>query len=77
MFHADRIRRPLAVFQGEIDQVVPRDQSDTIVAALERSGTPHVYHVYEGEGHGFRKQETIEHYWGAVEAFLRDHVLFA
>jgi dipeptidyl aminopeptidase/acylaminoacyl peptidase len=27
---ADRIRRPLAVFQGEIDKVVPRHQSDAI-----------------------------------------------
>ncbi|MFN2114909.1 MAG: S9 family peptidase [Anaerolineae bacterium] len=77
VLHADRIRRPLAVFQGEIDQVVPRDQSDAIVDALRRSGTPHVYHVYEGEGHGFRKRETIDHFWGAVEAFLLDHVLLA
>ena len=74
---ADRIRRPLAVFQGEIDQVVPRRQSDMIVEALKRNNVPHVYHVYEGEGHGWRKRETIEHFYGAVEAFLRQHVLFA
>ena len=39
---ADRIRRPLAIFQGEIDQVVPQAQSDMIAEALQRSGTPHV-----------------------------------
>ena len=33
---ADRIRRPLAVFQGEIDKVVPRHQSDAIVEAFLR-----------------------------------------
>ena len=77
VFHADKIRRPLAVFQGEIDQVVPRDQSDSIVAALKRGGTPHFYHVYEGEGHGWRQCETIEHFYNAVADFLREHVVFS
>lgn len=76
-FHADRITRPLAVFQGEIDRVVPREQSDAIAAALEKSGTPHIYHCYEDEGHGWRKRETIEHFYNAVDAFLREHVIYA
>ena len=76
LYYADRIKRPLAIFQGEIDRVVPRQQSDLIVEALKRNGTPHVYHVYEGEGHGWRKRETIEHFYRAVEAFLREYVLF-
>ena len=38
---------------------------------------PHVYHVYEGEGHGWRKRDTIEHFYRTVEALLRQHVLFA
>jgi len=75
--HAELIRRPLAVFQGDQDQAVPQAQSDRIVEALRRSGTPCVYHVYEGEGHGFRKQETIEHFWAEVDRFLRDHVVYA
>ena len=77
LFHADRIRRPLAVFQGEIDQVVPRQQSDAIVEALKQNRTPHVYHVYEGEGHGWRKRETIEHFHRTVDDFLRQYVIFA
>lgn len=76
-FHAAKIRRPLAVFQGAIDNVVPQAQSDAIVEALKKSGTPHVYHIYEGEGHGWRKRETIEHYYNAVDAFLRKYVIFA
>ena len=77
VFHAEQINRPIAVFQGAIDQVVPRQQSDDVVAALERSGTPHIYHVYEGEGHGWRRQDTIEHFYGAVEGFLKQHVLMS
>ena len=76
LFAADAIRDPVAVFQGEIDQVVPKAQAEAIVASLASRGVPHVYHVYEGEGHGWRKTETITHFYGAVEAFLRQHVLF-
>ena len=77
LYHADRIKRPLAIFQGDIDRVVPRQQSDLIVEALKHNGTPHLYHVYEGEGHGWRKTETIEHFYRTVESFLRQYVLFA
>jgi dipeptidyl aminopeptidase/acylaminoacyl peptidase len=77
IFHADKIIDPIAVFQGEIDRVVPKAQSETIVASLRRHGIPHEYHVYEGEGHGWRKKETIEVFYKAVEAFLKQHVIFA
>jgi dipeptidyl aminopeptidase/acylaminoacyl peptidase len=76
VLHADKIKRPLAVFQGADDRVVPREQSDRIVEALKRNSTPYEYHVYESEGHGWRKRETIEHYYQTVDAFLRRHVIF-
>ena len=71
----DKIQDPLLIFQGENDRVVPRDQSDQVVASLKRRGIPCVYHVYEGEGHGFRKSETIEHYYQAIDLFLKEYVL--
>ncbi|HIQ05414.1 MAG TPA: S9 family peptidase [Anaerolineae bacterium] len=77
IFSADRIQDPIAIFQGEEDQVVPRSQSDSIVASLEQRGVPHEYHVYPGEGHGWRKSETIEAFYKAVDAFLRQYVIFA
>ncbi|MEX2080615.1 MAG: S9 family peptidase [Dehalococcoidia bacterium] len=77
IFHAEKIVDPIAVFQGDIDRVVPREQSDTIVASLRQRGVPHEYHVYEGEGHGWRKSETVEAFYGAVQAFLKQYVLFA
>jgi hypothetical protein len=33
--------------------------------------------VYEGEGHGWRKSETIEAFYGHVLAFLKQHGIFA
>ena len=77
IFHAAKIVDPIAVFQGEIDRVVPREQSDSIVASLRSRGVPHEYHVYEGEGHGWRKSETIEKFYPAVERFLKQYVVFA
>lgn len=76
-FHANRIIDPIAVFQGEDDPVVPKNQSDGIVASLRARGIPHEYHVYPGEGHGWRKPETVEAYLTAVLKFLRQYVIYA
>jgi dipeptidyl aminopeptidase/acylaminoacyl peptidase len=76
-FYCDQIQDPIAIFQGEIDMVVPRSQSDRVVASLQRRGIPHEYHLYPGEGHGFRKSETIDAFYQAVDKFLKQHVIFA
>lgn len=76
IYHADQLRDPIAIFQGAIDPVVPPAQAELIVAALRRRGVPHEYHLYEGEGHGWRKRETIATFWAAVDRFLREYVLF-
>jgi dipeptidyl aminopeptidase/acylaminoacyl peptidase len=77
IFHADQIVDPVAIFQGEIDRVVPKSQSEAIVASLRQRGIAHEYHLYEGEGHGWRKKETIARFYQAVDAFLRQYVIFA
>jgi dipeptidyl aminopeptidase/acylaminoacyl peptidase len=77
IFHAELLRDPIAVFQGADDRVVPQAQSDSIVASLKARGVPHEYHVYAGEGHGWRKAETIEVFYASVDTFLRQYLLFA
>jgi dipeptidyl aminopeptidase/acylaminoacyl peptidase len=42
-----------------------------------RDDTGAGYHVYEGEGHGWRKTETIERFYESLDAFLRQYVVFA
>ena len=76
VFFADQIKDPIIVFQGEEDNVVPKNQSEEIVAILRRNGVPHEYHLYPGEGHGFRKTETIDHFYTALEKFLKTQVIF-
>ncbi len=77
VFHAAKIQDALAVFQGSVDRVVPPAQSEEIVNAVRGRGIPLIYKVYEGEGHGFRKAETLTDYYHEVERFLQQFVLFA
>ncbi|OON59277.1 peptidase [Massilia sp. KIM] len=57
--HVDKLRHPMIFFQGLDDKVVPPQQSESMVAALRARGTPVAYITLEGEGHGFRKPESI------------------
>jgi len=57
--HVDGIDRPLIVFQGLEDEVVPPSQSEMIVAAVREKGVPVAYVPFEREQHGFRQAENI------------------
>lgn len=52
-------RVPVLIEQGTDDEVVPPSQSEAVRDALAARGVPHAYVLYEGEGHGFRRKETI------------------
>ncbi len=72
--HAARIRTPLLVLRGDDDAVVPGAQVDALVAAVRAHGTPVEDRVYRGEGHGFRRPETVADELRRTEAFLARHV---
>ncbi len=76
VFHADQIKDPMAVFQGADDKVVPPEHSEQIVSALRANHIPHIYKLYEGEGHGFRKTETIVDFYETLDKFLKQYVVF-
>jgi dipeptidyl aminopeptidase/acylaminoacyl peptidase len=59
IFHTDKMRTPLILFQGLDDEVVPPAQAEMMVDALRKNGIPFAYLAYEGEQHGFRKAENI------------------
>ncbi|HVR88381.1 MAG TPA: S9 family peptidase [Candidatus Limnocylindria bacterium] len=63
----DRLERPVIVFQGLDDKVVPPSQAEMLVDALRRKGLPFAYVGFAGEGHGFRRSENIKR---AMEAEL-------
>jgi len=57
--HTDKLARPMIFFQGLDDKVVPPPQSEVMVDALRARGVPVAYLTLEGEGHGFRKADSI------------------
>jgi len=59
ILHADKLHCPVIFFQGLDDKVVLPAQSEVMVAALKARRVPVAYLPFEGEGHGFRKQETL------------------
>lgn len=57
--HLDRLSCPLIVFQGLDDRVVPPEQSRRLVEALRARRLPVAYLEIEGEGHGFRRGDSL------------------
>ncbi len=54
----NNIVKPLMVLQGKNDPRVLKAESDEIVEAARKRGTPVEYMVFDDEGHGFVKKEN-------------------
>ena len=76
IFHAEKIRDAVAIFQGSDDKVVPQEQSEQMVRALQSNRVPHLYRLYEGEGHGFRKKVNLIDLYTTIDSFLKQYVIF-
>ncbi|WP_194408888.1 S9 family peptidase [Microbacterium cremeum] len=68
--HLDRLRTPLLLEQGLDDLVVPPTQSEAVRDALAAREVRHAYLAFEGEGHGFRRAETVIRALEAELSFL-------
>ncbi len=75
MAHVDQIRKPMLVQQGVNDPRVPKSESDQIVAALKKSGTPVWYLVFEDEGHGFAKKPNADFAFYTTALFAQEYLL--
>ncbi|MFJ9848000.1 prolyl oligopeptidase family serine peptidase [Streptomyces sp. NPDC101150] len=67
LHRADRIAAPFLLLQGLDDVICPPAQCDRFLTEVAGRGIPHAYLAFAGEGHGFRRAETIVR---AVEAEL-------
>ncbi|MEV7796222.1 LpqB family beta-propeller domain-containing protein [Streptomyces sp. NPDC087512] len=57
--HADRVRAPFLLLQGLDDVICPPAQCERFLDRIAGRGVPHAYIAFEGEGHGFRRAETM------------------
>lgn len=77
--HVEGFTRPLILFQGLEDVIVPPAQAEMIRDAVRDRGLPVAYLAFEGEQHGFRRADTIRRvataeltFYGLVLGFTPD-----
>lgn len=68
--HADKVRDPLLIVQGETDPRVVKTESDQMVNAMLAAKVPVTYALYPDEGHGISKPFNRPGHYAMLEAFL-------
>ncbi len=58
--HADDLSAAILFMQGDLDLVVPPDQSRRMFEAVRAKGLPTAFLLFEGEQHGFRIAANIK-----------------
>ncbi len=75
MNNIDKIKKPMMVVAGKNDPRVPVSESDQIVTALKKQGTPVWYVMAKDEGHGFQKKANQDFQFYATVEFLEEYLL--
>ena len=57
--HPDRVDGAVLLLQGDADPIVPPNQATELADALGARGMRCELVVFEGEGHGFRRADTL------------------
>ena len=68
--HVDALSAPILLLQGLDDLVVPPNQAEEMAEAARAKGLPVALIMFAGEGHGFRRAETIVASYEAQVSFL-------
>ncbi|KAK6220597.1 hypothetical protein LQW54_002042 [Pestalotiopsis sp. IQ-011] len=74
LFHVLKIKAPLLLLQGTIDKAVTPEQAHLMAAEMQRQGRVAEIIMFEGEGHGWLKQETILAAYNAQESWWKRHL---
>lgn len=76
-----RITCPIAGFFGNLDTHPTPEEVDKLDAGLARAGKPHVFHRYDGAGHGFLNRwhknynsAAAEDSWARAMSFLDENI---
>jgi acetyl esterase/lipase len=74
-FHLKADAPPTLVFHGTIDDIVPIDQGDSLVAKLRELGVPYEYYRMDGWPHTMDLAVPVNEFFRArVEQFLAKHL---
>jgi dipeptidyl aminopeptidase/acylaminoacyl peptidase len=72
--HAAKIKAALMIVHGTQDKRVPFAHAKAMRVALDAARKPYEWVEYEGEEHGFHKQENEVDFYTRVLAFLDQHI---
>jgi dipeptidyl aminopeptidase/acylaminoacyl peptidase len=72
--NASRVKAPVLIAMGSSDVRVPQAHGDKFASALRDAGKKVEYVVYNGEGHGFNKDENVFDFYHRVEKFLAENL---
>jgi dipeptidyl aminopeptidase/acylaminoacyl peptidase len=75
MNNIEKIKKPMLVVAGKNDPRVPVSESNQIVEALKKEGTPVWYIMAKDEGHGFQKKANQDYQFYATVEFLQEYLL--
>ena len=73
--HVRAAKAPVLLFHGKDDKAVPYQQSVEFAEAVRAQGGIAELVLYEGEGHGFRKETNRQDQAQRMEAFLERYVI--
>lgn len=69
--HIEQLNCPVIIFQGLQDKVVPPNQAEAMVTALQQKNIPVEYVTFADEGHGFRQANNIKFLYEKELAFYQ------
>jgi len=75
IFQVENVQKPVLIFHGLEDDVVPPQASEEWVAALRRAGKTFEYKTYADEAHSFMKRSTRLDFYERMERFLDWYLL--
>jgi dipeptidyl aminopeptidase/acylaminoacyl peptidase len=75
VYRAASFGAPVLMLQGEQDVAVTPDQAQAMLAALRAADKMCIFHLYEGEGHGWQRAATMRDYIERMDRFLEEYTL--
>jgi len=73
--HADRIRMPLFIAHDKNDTSVPYTESEQMVAAVKKNGTPVWYMLATDQGHGLTRASSVAYLMHAWAYFMQEFLI--
>ncbi len=74
VYNAKVIKAPVLIAMGSNDVRVPLKHGTDMRNALNAAGVKNELVIYDGEAHGFNKQENIEDFFKRAEKFFAEHI---